>query len=152
MGIRDQSGLVIFSGDRPIADQVIFCASRHSRRKGLLGRSQLTVNEGILMELPDYRKGKAGVVNSIHLLGMRFSIAAAWLNLDGRIVHSVLARKWHPYYGTSHPSWYILELHPSRLSLLPTGAWIRWEIELPNDDRTTTLGQDVFGGANETFP
>ncbi len=152
MGIRDQSGLVVFSGDRPIADQVIFCTSRHSRRKGLLGRSQLTVNEGILMELPDYRKGKAGVVNSIHMLGMRFSIAAAWLNLDGRIVHSVLARKWHPYYGTSHPSWYILELHPSRLSLLPTGAWIRWEIELPNDDRTTTLGQDVFGGANETLP
>ncbi len=133
MGIQDQSRLVVLSDDDVIADSVIYCCSRDSRRKGLLGRSQLAVNEGILMAMPVYRKGKAGVVNSIHMLGMHFSIAVAWLNFDGRVVHSKLAKKWHPYYGTSHPSWYILELHPSKLSLLSEGTTIQWKVWLPNE-------------------
>ncbi len=151
MGIGDQSRLVIFSDNQVIADHVIYCISRRSRRKGLLGRSQLAVNEGILMEMPDHRKGKAGVANSIHMLGMRFPIAVAWLDIDGRIVHSVLAKNWHPYYGTSYPSWYILELHPTKLSLLSIGEWIRWKTGSQNDNLTNALGQDARYRSNETL-
>jgi uncharacterized membrane protein (UPF0127 family) len=128
MGIADQSRLKIYSGDHLIADHVIYCSSHESRRKGLLGRSRIDPNEGILMEMPGLRKGKSGIVNSIHLLGMRFAIAAAWLDLDGKVVHSVLAKRWRPYYGTTHPSWYVLEVHPSKLSLLSEGTLLAWKV------------------------
>ena len=86
MQILDKSRLVIYTGDKEIADCIIYCRSRVSRRKGLLGRTCLAADEGILMELPDSRKGKSGVVNSIHMLGMRFDIAVAWLDYDRKIV------------------------------------------------------------------
>jgi len=45
MGIPDKSRLVIRAGDQRIADQVIYCNSRDSRRKGLLGRRILASDE-----------------------------------------------------------------------------------------------------------
>jgi uncharacterized membrane protein (UPF0127 family) len=132
MGIPDKSRLVIRAGDQRIADQVIYCNSRDSRRKGLLGRRILASDEGILMKIPGFRKGKSGVVNSIHMLGMRFDIAAAWLDYEGRIQYSILAKRWRPYYGTPHPSWYVLELHSSKLPLLSEGTLLSWKACSPN--------------------
>jgi uncharacterized membrane protein (UPF0127 family) len=128
MEILDKSRIVIFSGDQTVADNVTYCSSHGSRRDGLLGRALLAENEGILMEIPKSRQGKSGLINSIHMLGMRFPIAAAWLDQEGSIVHSVLAKKWRPYYGTSKASWFILELHSSRLPLLPLGAKLGWKL------------------------
>jgi len=127
MRIQDKSRIVIYSGDQTIADIVAYCSSHGSRRDGLLGRSRLSENEGILMEMPSSRQGKSGLINSIHMLGMRFPIAAAWLDNDGRIAHSVLAKIWRPYYGTSKPSWYILELHSTKLPLLAVGTKLEWK-------------------------
>jgi uncharacterized membrane protein (UPF0127 family) len=132
MDIPDKSRLVIRAGSREIADQVIYCNSGDSRRKGLLGRRILAPNEGILMNMPGFREGKSGIVNSIHMLGMRFDIAAAWLNFEGRIIYTVLARRWRLYYGTTHPSWYVLELHSSKLPLLTEETLLSWEIWSPN--------------------
>jgi hypothetical protein len=92
----------------------------------------MDTDDGILMEMPGLREGKSGVVNSIHMLGMRFSIAAAWLDLDGVVVHSILAKRWRLYYGTSSPSWYVLELHPSKLPLLFKGARVSWNAWSPD--------------------
>ena len=134
MDIQDKSRLVIRAGNQKIADNVIYCISRDSRRKGLLDRYILTPDEGILIEMTGFRKGKSGVVNSIHMLGMRFDIAAAWLSCEGRINYSVLAKRWRPYYGTSHPSWYVLELHSSKMPLLSEGTLLSWKAWSPNEN------------------
>ena len=52
MEIQDKSRLAIYAGDQEIADRVIYCNSHESRRKGLLGRSRVDPDEGILMEMP----------------------------------------------------------------------------------------------------
>jgi len=73
------------------------------------------------------RSGKAGLMTSIHMLGMRFPIAAAWLDEEGVVVHSVLAKPWRPYYGSPRKAWYVLEVHPDLLGRIPVGKQLRWE-------------------------
>ncbi|NIS80731.1 MAG: hypothetical protein GTO14_11100 [Anaerolineales bacterium] len=124
--IGDKERIVIFDGDDVLARDVIFCCSSDSRREGLLGRKVLGSEEGVLLKMPAGRRGKAGFMTSIHMLGMRFPIAVAWLDEKGVVVHSVLAKPWRPYYASPRKAWYVLEVHPDLLERIPTGEKLRW--------------------------
>lgn len=127
MEFRDGDHLVLKVEGRVIADRVIYCASSASRREGLLSLDRLERGEGILMEMPGSRRGKRGLVTSIHMLGMRFPIAAAWLDGNGRIVHSTVAKPWGPYYASPEPAWFVLEVHPDSIGDLEVGQVVTWE-------------------------
>ena len=127
MEFRDGDHLVLKVEGRVIADRVIYCASSASRREGLLSLDRLERGEGILMEMPGSRRGKRGLVTSIHMLGMRFPIAAAWLDGNGRIVHSTVAKPWGPYYASPEPAWFVLEVHPDLIGDLEVGQVVTWE-------------------------
>ena len=127
MEFRDGDHLVLKVEGRVIADRVIYCASSVSRREGLLSLDRLERGEGILMEMPGSRRGKRGLVTSIHMLGMRFPIAAAWLDGNGRIVHSTVAKPWGPYYASPEPAWFVLEVHPDSIGDLEVGQVVTWE-------------------------
>lgn len=126
MRFEDGDHLVLKVAGRVLADRVIYCASSASRREGLLSLDRLERGEGILMEMPGWRRGKRGLVTSIHMLGMRFAIAAAWLHGNGRIVHSALARPWRPYYASPQPAWFVLEVHPDSIGDLEPGRIVTW--------------------------
>lgn len=113
--------------DRVVADRVVYCRSSTSRREGLLGLTDLEAGEGILMEMPGSRQGKKGVVTSIHMIGMKFPICVAWLDQEGRVVHSTLAKPWGLYYGSPEPAWYVLETHPALEKALSKGVRVNWE-------------------------
>src|SRR3990172_4840475 len=98
--VDDGAHLVLKVDGRVIADRVIYCSSRASRREGLLGLDELRRGEGILMAMPKSRRGKKGLVTSIHMLGMRFPICAAWLNEQGEVVHSTVATPRGLYYSS----------------------------------------------------
>jgi len=123
----DRERIVVYAGDDVLARVVIFCSSSDSRRDGLLGRRALGKEEGVLLKMTASRSGKAGLMTSIHMLGMRFPIAAAWLDEEGVVVHSVLAKPWRPYYGSPGKAWYVLEVHPDLLGRIPMGKQLRWE-------------------------
>lgn len=125
--IGDKERIVIYDGDNSLAREVIFCSSSDSRRDGLLGRKAIGMGDGVLLKIPVGRSGKAGFVTSIHMIGMRFSIAVAWLDEAGVVVHSVLAKPWRPYYGSPRKAWYVLEVHTDLLARLPVGKQLRWE-------------------------
>jgi uncharacterized membrane protein (UPF0127 family) len=127
MEFRDGDHVALKIGGRVIADRVIYCASSASRREGLLSLDRLERGEGILMEMPGSRRGKRGLVTSIHMLGMRFPIAAAWLDGNGRIVHSTVAKPWGPYYASPEPAWFVLEVHPDSIGDLEVGQVVTWE-------------------------
>lgn len=124
--MEDGTHLVLNVNGQVIADRVIFCNSSASRREGLLGLDELRRGEGILMAMPASRRGKRGLVTSIHMLGMRFPICAAWLNEGGEVVYSTVARPWGLYYGSPAPAWYVLETHPDLIEVLKPGVVVTW--------------------------
>ncbi len=123
----DRKRIIVYAGDGVLARDVIFCSSSDSRRDGLLGRKVLGPEEGVLLKMPAGRSGKAGFMTSIHMLGMHFPIAVAWLDEASVVVHSVLAKPWRPYYASPRRAGYVLEVHPNLLARIPTGQELRWE-------------------------
>jgi len=127
-GLEDGAHLHLKMDGRLIANRVIFCSSSASRREGLLSLSELEPGEGILMAMPGARRGKRGVVTSIHMIGMKFPICVAWLDERGQVVHSTVARPWGLYYGSPEPAWFVLEVHPSLEGDLQKGVLVKWEV------------------------
>lgn len=125
--MEDGAHLHLKIGDKTIAERVIYCGSRSSRREGLLGFNSLEPGEGILMEMPSARKGKKGLATSIHMIGMKFPICVAWLDEEGRVVHSTIARPWRVYCASPEPAWYVLEAHPDLEGWLQKDVKIHWE-------------------------
>jgi len=127
MKLGDGAHLTLKVDGNVIADRVIYCSSSASRREGLLSLDHLEREEGILMEMPEPRRGKKGFVTSIHMLGMRFPICIAWLDDQGKVVHSIVAKPWGLYYGSPKQAWYVLEVHPQLISDLGVGIAVKWE-------------------------
>lgn len=126
--LHDEAVLTIFLDGMQVADRVRICVSSSARRQGLLGRRELGRGEGVLLVMPEGRRGKAGLTTSIHTLGMRFPIAVAWLAEGGEIVHAVLARPWRPYLTSPRPASCVLEVHSDHFSRLVTGLRVTWNV------------------------
>ena len=75
-------------------------------------RHELESREGLLLVQPRQNRVDA----SIHMLFVFMDLAVIWINSDGKVVDTVLARAWHPAYAPHEPAKYILEIHPNRLS------------------------------------
>jgi uncharacterized membrane protein (UPF0127 family) len=118
--------LMIIADGIKVADRVILCESSDDRRKGLLGRSSITQDEGVLMVLPPSRRGAKGFWTSIHMMFMKFPIAVVWIDDNHKVAASVLAKPWR-FYGTSRKSSYILEVHPSHLHAFRPGVVVEWK-------------------------
>lgn len=127
MNIEDGAHLRLMAEGHVIADRILYCSSSASRREGLLGLDRLERGEGLLMAMPKSRRGKRGLITSIHMLGMRFPICVAWLDEGGSVVHSTLAKPWGLYYGSPQPAWYVLEAHPDLIEVLSTGTVLHWQ-------------------------
>jgi len=125
--MEDGAHIWLKVGGRVIADRVIFCSSAASRGEGLLGLAELRPGEGLLMAMPRWRRGKKGLMTSIHMVGMRFPIFAAWLDEGGKVVHSTVARAGGLYFASPEPAWYVLEAHPDLADTLQEGVVVEWE-------------------------
>lgn len=125
--LKDGDRLVVYSGGGVLADNVVYCSSPQSLLKGLAGRRSLSINDGILIEFPESRKGNKGLTTSIHMFRMNFPITAAWLDQNGEVKTSVLAQPGHPYYASTHPAWYVLEVHEDHLPTLFPSAKVAWK-------------------------
>lgn len=116
----------IYCAEQCIAGRVAYCADRVGRGLGLSGRRSLDDEAGLLMELAGYQQGRTGLWVAIHMLGVCFPLAVAWLDREGCVVHRLLARPGGLYYSSPLPAWYTLELHAAKLPLLEIGARLRW--------------------------
>jgi len=94
--------------DRPA--RVEFCASFLCRLRGLMFRSRLARDEGLLLvEKRDSRPG-----TSIHMFFVPFDLAVFWINSAMTVVDKVIAKSWRPAYVPKAEARYILEIHPDR--------------------------------------
>lgn len=99
------------SSPLPQAIQAEYCTGFWNKFKGLMLRPTLPEFSGIiLVESADSRLNTA-----IHMLFMRFDIAAIWVNNQMEVVDVKIARKWRPSYMPVAPARYVIETHVRHL-------------------------------------
>ena len=101
----------------------VYCDSFLCRLRGLMFRSDLSINEGLLLvEARDSR-----LDTSIHMLFVYMNLAVIWINHEYKVVDKVLARSWRPAYAPRQPARYILEIHPDRLNEFNIGDRVEFQ-------------------------
>ena len=100
------------------------CSSLWDTGRGLIGVSGLSVRdhvyEGILLRIPSFRQRFGGLINSVHMIGMRFPISVFWICAN-TVVDKILARPGFHVYSPSCPCSAILELPEDALSAISIG-------------------------------
>lgn len=100
--------------------RVRYCADFWTKFRGLMMVDQISVNGGaLLVEDKDSR-----VNASIHMLFMRFDIAAIWINGENKVVDVQIAKRWRLAYLPAQPARYILETHVTQANNFKIGDQI----------------------------
>jgi uncharacterized membrane protein (UPF0127 family) len=91
--------------------RVGYCDSFYCRLRGLMFRSHLGRDEGLLL----VEKRDSRLETSIHLFFVSFDLAVFWINSEMTVVDKILARSWRPAYLSKAAAKYTLEIHPDRI-------------------------------------
>ncbi len=110
-----------------IASKVIYADTAQLRKRGVLGKSALASSDGVLLVMPP-RLGLS-LFYSIHMFGVPFELAAAWLDQEGNILEAKIARPGKVYFptGLTTKTRYILEVHSDHLPQLKKSTSVQWE-------------------------
>ena len=106
-----------------LLNQVRRCSSFLCRLRGLTFRRAIGDDEGIL--LVGSRESRADA--AIHMFFVFFPIAVIWLDKNGKIVDTMLARPFRPFYAPCAPAHDILEGPPSLLERVEIGVQVHFE-------------------------
>jgi len=105
-----------------VLGRVRCCASFLCRLRGLTFRRRLGDDEGLL--LVGRRESRTDA--TIHMFFVFFPIAAVWLDGDGRVVDTCLARPFRPLYVPRAPARDVLEGSPALLERVQIGDQLRF--------------------------
>ncbi|MFZ3080816.1 MAG: DUF192 domain-containing protein [Bellilinea sp.] len=93
------------------------CTDFWSKFRGLMLQNSIPLDGGALLA-----EDKSSRMNtSIHMLFMRFDIAAIWIDADRMVVDVQIARRWHLAYMPAKPARYILEAHVNQAEHFKVG-------------------------------
>lgn len=87
-----------------------YCDSFLCRLRGLMFRSSLALDEGLL--LVEKRDGRLD--SSIHMFFVPFDLAVFWINSNMTVVDKIIAKPWKPAYFPKADAKFTLEIHPTR--------------------------------------
>jgi uncharacterized membrane protein (UPF0127 family) len=91
--------------------RVGYCDSFICKLRGLMFRSRLPLDEGLLL----VEKRDSRIDTSIHMLFVPFDLAVFWINSEMIVVDKVIAKSWRPAYFPKTDARFTLEIHPDRL-------------------------------------
>ncbi len=114
---------VLNSGNEVLLDRVKWCDSFGSKLLGLMVRRSIDPREGLV--LVEARSSIAAT--SIHMFFVPFDIATIWLDDQFKVVHTVLAKTWRPYYASPIAARYVLEASPALLEKVKVGDTLKFE-------------------------
>ena len=92
--------------------RVGYCDSFLCRLRGLMFRSRLALDEGLLL----VQSRDSRLDSSIHMFFVPFDLAVFWINSKMEVVDKVIAKSWRPAYFPKTEAKYILEIHPNRFN------------------------------------
>lgn len=107
----------IAPGGAELARRIRICRGFGAKFLGLMFRRSLAEEEGALLVYNRPSK----VETSIHMFFVPFPLGVFWLDARGAVVDRVRALPWRPYYASTVPACYVLELHPRALEFLQIG-------------------------------
>jgi|SRR5919106_5646337 uncharacterized membrane protein (UPF0127 family) len=90
--------------------QIKFCDTFFCQLRGLMFRSHISREEGLLL----VGKRDSRLDSSIHMLFISFNLTVVWINSEMQVVDKILARPWRPAYFSKKPARYALEVHAER--------------------------------------
>lgn len=104
--------VIVHNLTKPIQEPacVGYADSFSSKLRGLMFRSRLDLNDGLLL----VEKRDSRLDTSIHMFFVPFDLAVFWINSDMTIVDKVIAKSWHPAYLPKEDAQYTLEIHTNR--------------------------------------
>lgn len=105
--------------------KIIYASTFLEKLQGLMFRKMLREEEGLLL----VETSESRINSSIHMFFMNYDIGVVWLDASLRVVDTIYAKRWHPFYAPTHPAQFTLELHPNILSLFSIGDQIALSIE-----------------------
>lgn len=103
------------------------CASFWPVFRGLQFTRPLEANMGLLFDVRRESRSET----AIHMFNVFYPIGVLWLNANGEVVHTVLARPWRPYYASPKPARYFVEALPDILERAATGDVLRIDEVVP---------------------
>jgi len=103
--------------------RVGYCDSFSCRLRGLMFRSKLGLDEGLLL----VEKRDSRLDTSIHMFFVPFDIAVFWINSEMTVVDKVIAKSWHPAYFPKTDAKYVLEIHPDRIGNYEIGDKVEFK-------------------------
>ena len=109
-------------GER-VLERVRWCASFFCRGRGLTFRRRLEEEEGLWM----VGRRESRLDAAIHMLFVFFPIGVVWLDGEGRVVDTRLARPFRPLYVPRAPARTVLEGPPSLLERVAVGDRLRFQ-------------------------
>lgn len=98
-----------------------WCGSFLCKLRGLTLRRALDESEGLLLA----ERFESRTNSSIHMFFVFFSITAAWLDQDFRVVDIQLARPWRVYFPGA-PAQYVLEGSVEMMEQISVGDRLEW--------------------------
>lgn len=105
---------------RVLIPQARWCDGFTSKLRGFTFRRYLAPTDGlVLVNNKDDRLNSA-----IHMFFVFFDLAVIWVNTEGKVVDTVLAKPWRPHYAPQSPARYVIEGHPDILNLVKPGDHI----------------------------
>jgi uncharacterized membrane protein (UPF0127 family) len=112
--------------DRPNPSpvRVKYCDSFACRLRGLMFRSHLAPDDGLLL-VQGQRDSR--LETSIHMLFVPFDLSVVWINAGMSVVDKVIAKAWRPAYFPAAPACYILEIHPQRWEEYQIGDQVEFQ-------------------------
>ncbi len=127
--MNSENKLLISSGGKGIA-LVRECSSLLEIGKGLLGSAEPEDTQGlfggVLLRIPAYRQRYCGLINSIHMIGMKYPLSVFWIS-DDRVTEKVLAEPGFHIYSPSFPSSAVIELSVKAISAFSVGDELSFE-------------------------
>ena len=92
--------------------------------RGLIGSDEPEITtglyKGIMMIIPGYRRRFRGIINSVHMIGMRYPISVFWV-YGNRVTNKAYALPGLHVYSPSHPSSAVLELSKEAFNAIEIG-------------------------------
>jgi uncharacterized membrane protein (UPF0127 family) len=99
------------------------CADFWSVFRGLQFTRSLEPHTGLLFNV----KRESRSETAIHMFNVFYPIGVLWLNADGVVVHTALAKPWRPFYGSPQPAQYFIEALPDVMQRAAVGDTLRFD-------------------------
>lgn len=100
-----------------------YCDTFLDRLRGLMFRQSIRRDQGLVL----VEKRESILDTSIHMLFMRFDIAAIWLDRNKTVVDVKPARKWGLVYQPKSPAQFVFETHIDHIAHFQEGDILSFE-------------------------